>query len=45
MESRDARLMEHYSSLEYILLGDLRDVLEERPDGESRRWLVAGVIR
>jgi hypothetical protein len=41
MEARDARLLEHYSTLEYILLGDLHDVLEERPDHESRRWLVA----
>ena len=41
MDARDARLLEHYSSLEYILLGDLRDVLEERPDPESRRWLIA----
>jgi hypothetical protein len=41
MDARDARLLEHYSSLEYILLGDLRDVLEERPDAESRRWLIA----
>ncbi|MBI3861389.1 MAG: hypothetical protein HY290_05795 [Planctomycetia bacterium] len=41
MDSRDARLLDHYSSLEYILLGDLRDVLEERPDRESRRWLIA----
>lgn len=41
MDARDGRLLEHYSSLEYILLGDLRDVLEERPDAESRRWLIA----
>ncbi|HEY3968675.1 MAG TPA: hypothetical protein VGM05_29270 [Planctomycetaceae bacterium] len=41
MDARDAQLLDHYSSLEYILLGDLRDVLEERPDAESRRWLVA----
>jgi hypothetical protein len=41
MDSRDVRLLEHYSSLEYILLGDLRDVLEEQPDAESRRWLIA----
>jgi Hemerythrin HHE cation binding domain len=41
MESRDARLLEQYTSLEYILLGDLRDVLEEPVDRESRRWLMA----
>ena len=41
MDSQDARLLEHYTSLEYILLGDLRDVLEEATDPESRRWLVA----
>ena len=41
MEPRDARLLEHYTSLEYILLGDLRDLLEEPPDDESRKWLLA----
>ncbi len=41
MNSRDARLLEQYSSLEYILLGDLRDILEEPPDDESRKWLLA----
>jgi hypothetical protein len=41
MENRDARLLEHYTSLEYILLGDLRDLLEETADEESRRWLLA----
>lgn len=41
MDSLDARLLDQYSSLEYILLGDLRDVLEEPVDRESRRWLIA----
>ena len=41
MDARDARKLERYTSLEYILLGDLRDILEERPDDESRRWLLA----
>lgn len=41
MDSRDGHLLEQYSSLEYILLGDLRDILEEPPDGESRKWLLA----
>src|SRR5260221_8654966 len=41
MDSRDARLLEQYTSLEYILLGDLRDILEESLDRESRRWLIA----
>lgn len=31
------------SSLEYILLGDLRDVLEEPPDDVTVRWLNAVV--
>jgi hypothetical protein len=33
--------LEHYTSLEYILLGDLRDVLEEPSDRHTRGWLVA----
>lgn len=37
----DGRLLEEYVALEYILLGDLRDVLEEPADEESRKWLVA----
>jgi hypothetical protein len=41
MDARDVRLLEQYSSLEYILLGDLRDILEESPDDESRKWLLA----
>jgi hypothetical protein len=41
MDPRDARLLEQYSSLEYILLGDLRDILEEPADDESRKWLLA----
>jgi hypothetical protein len=41
MDSREARLLEQYTSLEYILLGDLRDILEEALDRESRRWLIA----
>jgi len=28
-------------ALEYILLGDLRDLLEEPPTAETRRWLLA----
>jgi hypothetical protein len=27
--------------LEYLLIGDLRDLLEETPDNETRRWLLA----
>lgn len=30
-----------YSVLEYLLIGDLRDLLEESPDNETRRWLLA----
>jgi hypothetical protein len=33
--------LEHYTSLEYILLGDLRDVLEERTDRHTRGWMIA----
>ena len=33
--------LEDYTALEYILLGDLRDLLEERADQYTRRWLVA----
>lgn len=29
------------SELEYILLGDLRDVLEEEPDEQNRKWTIA----
>ena len=41
MDARDAGLLERYTSLEYILLGDLRDLLEEPADDETRRWLLA----
>ncbi len=33
--------LEDYTALEYILLGDLRDLLEERADQFTRSWLVA----
>ena len=32
-----------YSVLEYLLIGDLRDLLEEPADSETRRWLLAVV--
>ena len=35
-----ARLV-HCRELEYILLGDLRDLLEEEPNSETVRWLAA----
>jgi Hemerythrin HHE cation binding domain len=41
MESHDIRMLQQYSSLEYILLGDLRDLLEEPIDDENRKWLLA----
>ena len=41
MDARAAQLLERYTSLEYILLGDLRDLLEDPVDGENRRWLLA----
>jgi hypothetical protein len=33
--------LEEYTALKYILLGDLRDVLEEPADRHTRGWLVA----
>jgi hypothetical protein len=33
--------LEDYVALEYILLGDLRDLLEEPADQYTHRWLVA----
>ncbi len=39
MTSRDAYACS--SVLEYLLIGDLRDLLEETPDNETRRWLLA----
>lgn len=30
-----------YSVLEYLLIGDLRDLLEEPSDNEARRWILA----
>jgi hypothetical protein len=30
-----------YTSLEYILLGDLRELLDEPVDSESRRWMLS----
>jgi hypothetical protein len=33
--------LEDYTALEYILLGDLRDLFEEPADQFTRRWLVA----
>lgn len=41
MDSLHIRMLEQYSSLEYILLGDLRDLLDEPIDRENRRWLIA----
>lgn len=34
-------VLEEYATLEYILLGDLRDLLEEKPDEVTCRWLRA----
>ncbi|HTI50586.1 MAG TPA: hypothetical protein VL475_06540 [Planctomycetaceae bacterium] len=31
----------NYTSLEYILLGDLRELLEEPVNSESRRWMLS----
>lgn len=38
---RDSRLLEDCMALEYILLGDLRDLLEESADEHTQPWLVA----
>ena len=35
------RTYEEYSTLEYLLLGDLRAALEEIEDESSHRWLIA----
>lgn len=35
------RQLQKYSTIEYILLGDLRELLEEPADEENRRWLLA----
>ncbi len=35
-----SELLEEYATLEYILMGDLRDLLEEPPDDETRKWLL-----
>ena len=35
------RNLRHYTELEYILIGDLRDLLEEPIDAENARWLLA----
>jgi len=34
-------LLQEYATLEYILLGDLRDLLEEAADATTRKWLAA----
>jgi hypothetical protein len=41
MDPQRARMLVEFSSLEYILLGDLRDLLEESADEENRKWLLA----
>ncbi|MSR57976.1 MAG: hypothetical protein EXS05_09910 [Planctomycetaceae bacterium] len=41
MTTNQSLLLERYSMLEYILLGDLRDLLEEPADPENRKWLLA----
>ncbi|GAB4137964.1 MAG: hypothetical protein Tsb009_05770 [Planctomycetaceae bacterium] len=33
--------LSRYAALEYVLLGDLRDLLEEKPDRLTRKWLIA----
>ncbi|HUG94304.1 MAG TPA: hemerythrin domain-containing protein [Planctomycetaceae bacterium] len=30
----------HHAALEHLLLGDLRELLEEPPDRQNRRWLL-----
>jgi hypothetical protein len=36
-----AKALEECAALEYILLGDLRDLLEEPADAQTGKWLVA----
>jgi len=38
---QNRRSNEDNMALEYILLGDLRDLLEEPPNRDTRRWLLA----
>lgn len=35
------RPLREYETLEYLLIGDLRDLLEEPPSEESCRWILA----
>ena len=37
----DEHALRRYTELEYILIGDLRDLLEEPIDEENSRWLLA----
>lgn len=39
--SADPRTLEEYASLEFILVGDLRDLLAEPPDAVTCHWLRA----
>jgi hypothetical protein len=39
--STTAELLQKYSTFEYILLGDLRDLLEEPEDEFTGKWLLA----
>lgn len=39
--STAAELVQKYAVFEYILLGDLRDLLEDPISGTSRKWLLA----
>jgi hypothetical protein len=38
---RADKALEDFASLEYILLGDLRDLLEEESSEQTSRWLLA----
>lgn len=38
---RGPHRLHDYAELEYLLLGDLRDILEEPLDDENSRWLLA----
>lgn len=41
MNPRETGCLEQYTSFEYILLGDLRDLLQEPIDADGRKWLIA----
>ena len=41
MHSASQNALRRYSELEYILIGDLRELLEFADDPETRRWIIS----